>query len=266
MALIPDGAYANAFTLRVGQTDQSYVDLDDPFRLEFDYVQRMADVIDSAFEAGVPVRTVHVGGAGLTLPRYLAASRPTSAQVVLEPDAGLTDFVRAELPLPKRSGIKVRSVDGRLGITDLRDAYAEALVIDAFVGPLVPAELGTTQFFAQARRVLTPSGLLIMNITDRGPFDYARRIVTGLTSSFAYVALCAEPSTLKGRRFGNVIAVASPVALPLQPLAERAGQGPFPYRVIHGSRLEQLRSGARPFVDADSESSPAPPRGMTHFA
>src|SRR5215218_4605796 len=37
--LVPDLAYPRAFTLRVGRTDQSYVDLDDPLRLEFDYVQ-----------------------------------------------------------------------------------------------------------------------------------------------------------------------------------------------------------------------------------
>ena len=34
--LVPDLAYERALTLRVGRTDQSYVDLDDPLRLEFD--------------------------------------------------------------------------------------------------------------------------------------------------------------------------------------------------------------------------------------
>ena len=50
--LVPDRAYARAFTLRVGRTDQSYVDLDDPRRLEFDYVQQMAEVIDALAAAG----------------------------------------------------------------------------------------------------------------------------------------------------------------------------------------------------------------------
>ena len=38
--LIPDRAYPNAYLLRMGQTDQSYVDLDDPLRLEFDRERR----------------------------------------------------------------------------------------------------------------------------------------------------------------------------------------------------------------------------------
>ena len=50
--LVPDLAYQRAFTLRVGRTDQSYVDLDDPLRLEFDYVQRLVDVLDSVAEPG----------------------------------------------------------------------------------------------------------------------------------------------------------------------------------------------------------------------
>ena len=92
--LVPDRAYSRAYSLRVGRTDQSYVDLDDPLRLEFDYLQRMADVVDCAAEPGRPLRVVHVGGAAMTLARYIAATRPQSAQLVLEPDAELTAFVR----------------------------------------------------------------------------------------------------------------------------------------------------------------------------
>ncbi len=263
--LVPDRAYPNAFTLRVGRTDQSYVDLDDPLRLEFDYVQRIADVVDSVLAEGQRVRTVHIGGAAMTLPRYLAATRPQSAQVVLEPDGALTDFIRTELPLPKRSGIKVRAVDGRHGTAELRAGYAELMIIDAFVGPRVPAELGTAEFFADAARVLTEAGLLIMNLTDRGPFGYARRVLAGIAAAFPCLAFCAEPATLKGRRFGNVIIAASPIPLPTDALAQRAGRGPFPYRVLHGGRLQQLYAGVRPFVDADPEASPEPPRGMLHF-
>src|SRR5215213_4659933 len=50
--LVRDRAYFRAYTLRVGGTDQSYVDLDDPLRLEFDYLQRMADVVDCTAAPG----------------------------------------------------------------------------------------------------------------------------------------------------------------------------------------------------------------------
>ena len=263
--LVPDRAYARAFTLRVGRTDQSYVDLDDPRRLEFDYVQQMAEVIDCLAAPGTRLRLVHIGGAGLTLPRYVAATRPSSAQLVLEPDIELTAFVRTHLPLPTRSGIKVRGVDGRNGVAELRDGYADVLIVDAFAGPRTPAELTTVEFWTDARRALSDAATMIINLTDRGPLGYARRVLAGLATVFPGPLLMAESSTLKGRRFGNVILVGSAVALPVADIAARSGRAPFPYRVLHGARLTQLLAGARPFTDQDAEASPAPPRGMLHF-
>jgi hypothetical protein len=263
--LVPDLAYRRAFTLRVGRTDQSYVDLDDPLRLEFDYVQRLADVVDSVTEPGQRLRMVHVGGAAMTLPRYLAVTRPSSAQIVLEPDIELTAFVRRHLPLPTRSGIKVRGIDGRRGIGELRDGYADLVIIDAFVGARVPADLTTAEFLADARRALSGHGVIIINLTDRGPLGYTRRVVAGVRLAFPHVLLCTEPSTLKGRRFGNVI-IAGGATLPYADIADRAGKPPFPYRVLHSARLNHLLAGSKPFSTDDAEESPEPRSNMRHFA
>jgi spermidine synthase len=260
--LVPDRLRPRAFTLQVGGADQSYVDLDDPLRLEFDYVQRIADVLDCVGPPGARLTVVHVGGAALTLPRYVAATRPSSAQIVLEPDAELTELVRAHLPLPRQSGIKVRAQDGRRGIAALRDGYADVVVLDAFAGARVPAELTTGAFLADVRRVLTAAGTLLVNVTDRGPFGYARRVLAGLTAVFPHVVFSAEPATLKGRRFGNVILTASPAPLPVAEIAARAGSSPYPYRVLHGARLSQLLAAARPFTDEESEPSPIPPADL----
>lgn len=260
--LVPDPTRPHAFTLRVGRTDQSYVDLDDPRRLEFDYVQRIADVLDCVAPAGERLTVVHVGGAALTLPRYLAATRPRSAQVVLEPDAELTELVRAHLPLPRQSGIKVRAQDGRSGVAGLRDGYADVVVLDAFAGSRVPPELTTAEFLTDLRRVLGADGTLLVNLTDRGPFPYARRVLAGVASVFPHVLFSAEPATLKGRRFGNVVLTASAAPLPVGEIAERAGRSPYPYRVLHDARLAQLVAGGVPFTDDDSAWSPAPPADL----
>lgn len=259
--LVPDAAYARAFTLRMGRTDQSYVDLDDPLRLEFDYVQRLAEAIDLIAPAGERIRIVHVGGALMTLPRYVAHTRPSSAQIVLEPDAELTEFVREHVPLPKRSGIKVRSVGGREGIAAMRDDYTDVVVLDAFAGSQVPAELTTAEFLADVHRVLD-GGTVMINITDKG-LEYARRVAAAAAKNFPHLSLSAEPSTLKGRRFGNIVLLASDRPLPLDELARRSAQSAYPYRVVTGERLDQLIGGAAPFTDADSSPSPLPP--VTHF-
>jgi hypothetical protein len=264
--LIPDLAYERAFTLRVGRTDQSYVDLDDPLRLEFDYVQRLVDVLDNIADPGQRLRVIHVGGGGMTLPRYVAATRPNSAQIVLEPDTELTAFVRRHLPLPTRSGIRVRGIDGCRGIAALRDGYADLVIVDAFIGARVPAELTTAEFLADARRALSDHGVIIINLTDHGPLCYARRVLAGVHLSFPHVLLCAESSTLKGRRFGNVIIAGGATTLPYASIADRAGRPPFPYRLLHGGRLRQLLADSAPFGDDDAEESPEPGRSLKHFA
>ena len=153
---------------------------------------------------------VHVGGGALTLPRYVAASRPRSSQIVFEPDAELTAFVRRRLPLPRRSGIRVRPVDGRAGMSSLPDGRAELIIVDAFVGAQVPPELTTVEFLADARRALAPHGVVVINITDRGPSAYGRRVLAGVRAVFEHSLLAAEPSTLKGRRFGNILVIGAP--------------------------------------------------------
>ena len=263
--LVPDVAYPRAFTLRVGRTDQSYVDLDDPRRLEFDYLQQIASVLDQLDSPGTPLRTVHVGGAAMSLARYVAATRPRSSQVVLEPDTELTAFVREHLPLPARSGIRVRGVDGRAGVAALRDGYADVVIVDAFVGPRTPAELTSLEFWTEVRRVVRPSGTVVVNVTDRGPLAYGRRVLAGLAACFGQLVLLAEASTLKGRRFGNLILVGSDQPLPVEAIAAEAGRAAYPYRAVTGGRLSQLVAGAAPFTDAEGEEAPVPPSGLILF-
>ena len=124
----------------------------------------------------------------------------------------------------------------------------------------------TLEFLSDVHRVLRPGGVLVLNVTDRGPFAYGRRVLAGVLAVFGYVLACAEPSTLKGRRFGNVILVGSGRRLPTDQIAAAAGRVLYPYRVLAGARLTQLLAGAAPFTDAESEQSPLPPRGRAHFS
>lgn len=260
MEILPDDG-ADRFVVRLAGMDQSHVDLADPTRIAFDYVRRMADVVDVHAEPGSTLRIVHVGGAGLTLPRYVAAKWPGSWQVVLEPEEQLTELVRRELPLPKRSGIKVRAVDGRSGIAALRDGQAQVVVVDAFADARVPADLVTVEAFTDIARVLDGAGLVLLNLTDRAPFPWTRRVVAGLREVFGSLMLSAEPPTLRGRRWGNLVVVASLGDVPLRALEARAATSPAPYRVLHDALVRDSFGGGRPFTDADSEPSPAPPRG-----
>ncbi|GAA1774336.1 fused MFS/spermidine synthase [Nocardioides hankookensis] len=259
-AEIVTGDRPGSFVLRMSGMDQSHVDLDDPTRIVFDYVRRLADVVDAVAPAGVPLRVVHVGGAAMTLPRYVAATRPRSAQVVLEPAASVTELVRRDLPLPRTSGIRVRDVDGRSGLAALRDGFADLVVVDAFADARVPGELVTTSCAAELLRVVGPSGVVALNLTDRAPFGWTRRAVAALRTVFPSVLLTAEPATLRAKRLGNLVVVASDGAVPLDALRRRAASSPTPYRVLDGAAVSDSFGGGTPFTDEDNEPSPPPSR------
>ena len=89
--LVPDEDGRRGVTVMMDGSPQSYVDLADPGNLGFEYIAHLAAVIDT-LPAG-PLAITHVGGAGLTLARYVNAERPGSPQIVLEPDAELTELV-----------------------------------------------------------------------------------------------------------------------------------------------------------------------------
>jgi spermidine synthase len=262
--LVPDRVRPGSWFVRVDGADQSYVDPDDPTYLEFDYVQRLAEIVDDMAPPGERLRVIHVGGAGFTLPRYIAATRPTSAQIVFEPDTSLTAAVRAVVPLPARSGVKVRPIDGRAGLAALPGDYADLVVVDAFRGAQTPPELSTRECDDEIARVLVADGVAAFNLTDQAPFPYARRVVAGIAERFRDVSLAVEGPTLKGHRFGNLVVAAGPRVDPVL-WARRTAAAPFPYRVLAGAELTRWVGGARPWTDADAEPSPRPPRGPRVF-
>ena len=238
---------------------QSAVDLADPSRLDFEYVQHLALCIEALAPAG-PLRVTHVGGAGLTLPRWVQHTRPGSPQIVLEPDADLTEAVRRELPLPRGHRIRVRPVDGLAGVAGLREASADVVVLDAYAAGRVPAELGTVEWFADVARVLAPRGLLLANVADEPGLRYAGRVAVGARTAVGPVAFVALHEVLKGKRFGNLVLVASP-ALDLWTLRRATASSPLPTGVLAAGELERRLAGTRPFSSAAGEvaESPAPP-------
>src|SRR6478752_3086429 len=90
----PDRFMHGSFTLVVDGTPQSHVNLEDPTRLFFEYIQRIGHVIDQLTEPGKAITAVHLGAGALTLPRYIEATRPGSRQQVIELERDLVELVR----------------------------------------------------------------------------------------------------------------------------------------------------------------------------
>jgi hypothetical protein len=262
--VLADADRVGGYLLVVDRVRQSYVDLDDPTYLDFDYMRDFADVLD-ALPAG-PLAVTHVGGGGCTLARYLAATRPRSSQLVLEPDDVLIRLVRERLPLPARSGIRIRAVDGVEGVRALRAGSVDVIVLDAFLGGRVPAQLTAAPFVADVVRALRPPGVYLANIADGPPLSYLRRVLATLRLGFAELLVVSDSSVQRGRRFGNLVVAASNVPLPEHEIKQAAARAAFPRRVRDTEQLIAFVAGARPFTGDEQARSPAPPEHAWRIA
>ncbi|MUL46027.1 spermine synthase [Mycobacterium sp. CBMA293] len=260
--LIPDPDLPRAWTLLLNSTPQSHVDLDDPTHLEFEYVRRLAHVVDVMAPDGDPLRVLHLGGGALTLPRYIATTRPRSGQQVVEVDGALVDLVRDKLPVDRTWRLRVRRGDAREVLAKAPAAAFDLVVTDVFSGARTPAHLTSLEFVSLAAQALMPGGIYTANIADGGQLAFARAQVATAQAVFGHVCLLAEPTVLRGRRFGNLILVASHAELPLADLTRRLAGDPFIGRMEHGESLDRFVAGAKPVTDATATRSPTPPVGM----
>lgn len=259
--LMPDVDRERAWLLTVDGAPQSYVDLDEPTHLEFEYARRLGHVLDTVAEPGLPLDVVHVGGGALTLPRYVAATRPGSRQRVVEYDRGLLDLVVEQLPPPADADIALHGADARQWLEAAPADSADVLVGDVFGGSRVPAHLSTVGYARAVERVLRADGVYLANLADAAPFTFLRSQLATLATVFEELSLIAEPAVLRGRRFGNAVLVAAHRPLDIAVLARRAAADAFPARVEHGTALRAFIGGAAPVREENAVPSPEPPDG-----
>ena len=248
-----------AIQLIVDNIPQSHVNLRDPTELFFEYVRRMGHVLDLFRAPGEPISALHLGAGAFSLPRYIEATRPGSRQQVIELESAIVELVREVAPLPKRASIRVRHGDARAVLGKLPAAMQgamDAVLVDIFAGSQTPAHVSSVEFYELVRPFLAPDGVVVVNAADGTGLPFVRGQIATLQSLFTEVIAIGEPQVLKGRRFGNVVMVASNA-----PNAD-ALSGPHPARMLAGRELAELVGTAKPVTDATATPSPAPSLGI----
>ncbi len=261
----PDRWVPGASMLVVDGTPQSHVNTDDPSQLSFEYVARIGHVIDQLGMPGEPITAVHLGAGALTLPRYIHATRPGSRQQVLELERELVDLVRAELPLPRDAGIRIRYGDARELLGKLPAGLtgtADLVVVDIFSGARTPAHVTSVEFYREASRLLAPTGVMAVNIADGPGLRFARSQAATLAAALDDTAVLAETQVLKGRRFGNVVMIGTRAVLPLEWMPRLLAGGPHPSKVVSGQELRDWIAGAPVTTDATAVQSPPPSKSI----
>lgn len=254
-----------SWTLYVDGTPQSHVELERPEWLGFEYVRRIGHAIDLVRAEGEPITALHLGGGALTLPRYVIATRPGSRQQVIELESELVELVREVLPLPRGAQLRVRHGDARAVLQKLPaglDGAVDLAVVDIFSGARTPAHVTSAEFYGLLQPRLAPGGIVAVNVADGAGLGFARAQAATLGHVFAHVAIAADASMLKGRRFGNVVMYASDAELPFAELPRRLASDPAPAKLVDGEELRRFVAGAPVVTDATAVPSPPPARSV----
>jgi hypothetical protein len=255
--LLADADRPGSFVLLIDRVRQSYVDLDDPSYLDFEYMRWFAAALDG-LPLG-PLAVTHIGGGAGAMARWIDAERPGSTHIILEPDADLVALIRRRLPFARGARVRIRTTTGRAGLASLGAESADVVILDAFDGARVPADLTTAECLGEVGRVLRSDGLFLANVGDGGRLDYSKRLAAGLRKLVGAPLVISEKRVLAGARFGNVVLAASPGRIDVAGLRRRLSADIFPAQVRAGSAVQDWIGGASPFTDADSARSPQPP-------
>jgi len=244
-----DPARPNARVLVLDDIRHSAVDLADPRQLEFAYTRRFADAIDIAFAPGVPLQTVHLGGGGFTMPRWLAATRPGGTSTVLEVDEGVVELGRRELGVDAIPDLDVRIGDARTLLAALPAASADVIVGDAFGTRSVPWHLATVQFAADVHRVLRHDGIYVLNVIDHDPWRLLAAEVATVADRFPHIVLMARPDQLGPGGGGNAVIVASDRPIDVARLAALAAARGEPGSVLDNAAVRRFAEGEQVLTD-----------------
>lgn len=251
--IIPD-EHDDGWVLEIGGAIQSHVDLAEPTRIRYEYLRRMANVLDACRPAGQPISVLHLGAGALTLPRYVQARRPGSAQTVVDLDRELPSFVLSALPLPEGTDLTVLIGDAREVLADLHDRADrsrrrfDAVVLDIYTGMDAARHLTGRDFYAELLQALTEDGVLLVNIGDDAGLKFLGQQSRALEAACAAAGLSgawtlADATLLEQAQAGNIVLAAGGALAGPDPEALRSAllaAGPHPAAVLDPAQTAAL--------------------------
>jgi spermidine synthase len=243
VSLEADPEREGGYSLLLDDLYHSYVDLEDPTHLQFEYVRWIANGIEGMNPGGQPLDAVFVGGGGFTLPRWLLATRPGSSAEVLEVDEELVEFDEERLGLEPTPGLEIRVGDARVEMLSRPEDSADVVVGDAFGNLSVPWHLATVEWGEEVKRVLKPDGLYALNVIDVGGLELLRAEAATLLETFDHVRMVSYGEDEKAIG-GNSVLFASDRQIPDRALLEYEG-----ITGLSEATLESFAAGAEVLRD-----------------
>jgi hypothetical protein len=251
--VVPD-EHDDGWILEIGGRIQSHVDLQDPSRIRYEYLRRMATVLDTCWPSGEPIRILHLGAGALTLPRYVQSTRPGSVQTVVEIDRELPTLVASELPLPEGTDLVVVVGDAREALASLPGEPFDAVVLDIDTSADAAGHLTGEGFYGELLGLLSGQGVLLANIVDDAGLRFLARQARALEGAATAAGLSgawtlADATMLERRWAGNAVLAAGGALSRGDPETLRAAllaPGPHPAAVLDPAQTAGLAARSGP--------------------
>jgi spermidine synthase len=249
--VVADGFSQTGYTLEIDGIEQSHVDLADPTVIRHEYLARIVALIEAsvgdaaAEEASArPLSVLHLGAGALTLARYLQVRHPGTEQVTVDVERELMSFVVGALPLPSGTRLTPVVADARAFLESAAAATAagradgagpiegttgrdddagwradgaagpfDVVVLDVFSGEETPSHLTGSAVYAACLDVLTPGGVLAVNVGDDAGLRFFATQAAALEKASADAGLSgpwtlAAASTVDRLEEGNLVLAA----------------------------------------------------------
>jgi len=232
-------------TLYLDQLNHSCSDLDNPFRLVYQYIRSYKEIVQWQASKKESIKTLFIGGGGYTLPRFIEARYPNAEIDVVEIDPMVTQVSQKYLGISLTSKIQTFNEDGRWFVMNRKEEGKYDFIFeDAFNDLSIPYHLTTKEFAIQLKRLLKKDGLLLTNVIDRfekGSFlpSYIRTLEEVFGKSNVHLITLGPFQDLMGVK--NHVVVTSPQKLDIEDLASSLNSMGESERISHIMPQEQLQ-------------------------
>jgi spermidine synthase len=135
-----------------------------------------------------------IGGGAYTIPRTLLLEDPNLHIDVVEIEPSLYELAQQYFELPDSPRLQNFATDARTFIQTVDKEY-DFIFVDAFQsGHFIPTHLSTTEFFGDIRDILSPDGVLVINligIPDQNDTTLIGSLIKTIRTSFPNFRLYA---------------------------------------------------------------------------
>lgn len=160
---------------------QSRMDPTDPIRLVLPYSRHMmASLMFLPAAEGQKILMIGLGGGSLA--KFILHHWPISLLDVVEIDGGMENLARTFFDLPEDPRLHIHVADGAVFLQTANDTRYDMILVDAFDHQGMAETVYARHFFVFAKRLLTPSGLIVINATktDIAAYNMIAKTLKGL--------------------------------------------------------------------------------------